>query len=114
MAWKIKTGDEVYIIAGDEKGSKGKIIKVDRKTSRVYVDGVNLRSRHVKASVKNPEGGVVKKEAGIHISNVSLVLPNAPESLTWSKKLGTRVGFCFVGSEKYRYAKRDGVNVNRV
>jgi large subunit ribosomal protein L24 len=114
MAWKLKTGDEVYVIAGDDKGAKGTITKVDRSASRVYVGGVNMTSRHVKPSVKNPEGGVVRKEAPIHISNVALVAPNSGESLIWSKKLATRVGFRVVGSVKHRFAKRDGVNLNPV
>lgn len=107
MAWKLKKGDEVYVISGDDKGSKGQITQVDRKSSRVYVEGVNLRSRHVKASIQNPEGGVVKKEGSIHISNVALVHPNASESSVWSKKMTTRIGFRVIDGVKFRYAKRD-------
>jgi len=114
MARKLKTGDEVYIVAGDEKGSKGIITRVDTKTSRVYVSGVNLCSRHVKASAQNPEGGVVKKERSIHISNVALVCPNASKSLVWSKTLSTRIGFRFVDGVKCRYAKRGDVNLKPV
>jgi len=96
MARKLKTGDEVYVIAGDEKGSKGTISKVDTRTSRVYIQGINVCSRHVKPSAQNPEGGVVKKERSIHISNVLLVAPNTSDSLIWSKKIDhtCRVPFC--------------------
>jgi len=114
MARKLKTGDEVYVIAGDEKGSKGTISKVDTRTSRVYIQGINVCSRHVKPSAQNPEGGVVKKERSIHISNVLLVAPNTSDSLIWSKKLTTRVGFRFVDGVKHRYAKRGGVDLNPV
>jgi len=61
MAWKLKKGDDVFVVAGDHKGSKGKISLVDRKKNRVIVEGVNIVSRHVKPSMQNPEGGVVKK-----------------------------------------------------
>ncbi len=114
MARKLKTGDEVYIIAGDEKGSKGNIVRVDTRTSRVYVSGVNLCSRHVKPSAQNPEGGVVKKERSIHISNVALVTPNVSESLVWSKSLVTRIGFRFVDGVKHRYAKKGNIDLNPV
>ena len=114
MARKLKTGDDVYIISGDEKGSKGKITKVDTKTNRVYVSGVNLCSKHVKPSAQYPEGGVIKKERSIHISNVALVSPNAVDSLVWSQTLVTRVGFRFVDGIKHRYAKRGNLNLDQV
>ncbi len=108
MAWKLKKGDDVFVVAGDHKGSKGKISLVDRKKNRVTVDGVNVVSRHVKPSMQNPEGGVVKKEASIHISNVALVAPGSGESFHWSKKMTTKIGFRFESDVKVRYAKRDG------
>jgi len=108
MAWKLKKGDDVFVVAGDHKGFKGKISLVDRKKNRVIVEGVNIVSRHVKPSMQNPEGGVVKKEASIHISNVALVAPSAVESLEWSKKMTTKIGFRFESDVKVRYAKRDG------
>ncbi len=114
MARKLKTGDEVYIIAGDERGSKGRITRVDTRTSRVYVSGVNLCSRHVKPSAQYPEGGVVKKERSIHISNVALVAPNTSETLVWSETLATRIGFRFVDGVKHRYAKRGNIDLSPV
>jgi large subunit ribosomal protein L24 len=81
---------------------------VDRKKNRVIVDGVNVVSRHVKPSMQNPEGGVVKKEASIHISTVALVAPGTGESFHWSKKMTTKIGFRFESDVKVRYAKRDG------
>lgn len=66
----VKTGDTVLVIAGDEKGKTGIIKSVDRKTQRVIVEGLNLVTKHNKPSAKNPQGGITKIEAGIHVSNV--------------------------------------------
>ena len=70
---KIKTGDTVKVIAGDHKGSEGKVVRVDREKNKAIVEGVNMVSKHTKPSAKNPQGGIVKMEAPIHISNLSLV-----------------------------------------
>ncbi|MBD3638957.1 MAG: 50S ribosomal protein L24 [Crocinitomicaceae bacterium] len=69
----IKTGDTVKVIAGEAKGSEGKILHIDRKKNRVIVEGVNVVKKHVKPSAANPQGGIEEAEAGIHISNVMLV-----------------------------------------
>jgi len=107
MAWKIKTGDHVYVVSGDEKGTKGKVLKVDHQKSRVFVEGVNVRSRHVKPSPAHPEGGVVSKELSIHYSNVAIVDPDSQESLNWTKRLTSRVGFRMTDAgKKVRYDKR--------
>ena len=113
MACKIKTGDYVYVISGDDKGIKGKVLKIDRQKSRVFVEGVNVRSRHVRPSPAHPEGGVINKELSIHYSNVAIVDPDAQESLNWSKRLTSRVGFR-VNDEgkKVRYAKRSQKNLD--
>jgi large subunit ribosomal protein L24 len=70
---KIKSGDTVKVIAGGSRGKQGAVLSVDRKTDRVNVEGVNIVTKHVKPSASNPQGGVEKVEAGIHISNVMLV-----------------------------------------
>jgi len=70
---KVKSGDTVKVIAGDHKGLTGKITRVYREKNKAIVEGVNLVSKHTKPSAKNPQGGIVKKEAPIHISNLSLV-----------------------------------------
>lgn len=107
MAWKTKTGDIVFVITGDYKGVKGKVLSVDRQKARVVVEGVNFRSRHMKPSVKYPEGGIIKKEHSIHISNVAIAEPDVQNSLEWSNKFVTRVGFRFNDNgEKIRYSKR--------
>ena len=74
---KIRKGDLVKVIAGDSKGSQGKIVEVFTATSRVVVEGANLVSKHTKPNAANPNGGIVKKEAALHISNVMLVDPKS-------------------------------------
>ncbi len=69
----IKKGDTVYVNAGESKGQQGRVLEVDRKKERAIVEGVNLISKHQKPNADNPQGGIVKKEAGVHISNLMLV-----------------------------------------
>ena len=71
--FKIKSGDTVTVIAGDHKGSEGKVLQILRDKNRAIVEGVNMISKHTKPSAQSPQGGIVKKEASIHISNLSLV-----------------------------------------
>ena len=80
---KIRKNDNVMIISGNDKGKTGKVLKVFPKVSRVIVEGINLRKRHTKPSQKNPQGGIIEKEAPIHSSNVMLLDPktNAPTRL---------------------------------
>ena len=70
---KIKTGDTVRIIAGDHKGTEGKVTKVFIEKNKAIVEGANMVSKHEKPSANNPQGGIVKKEAPINISNLSLI-----------------------------------------
>ena len=95
---KIKTGDIVRVIAGDHKGSEGKVLKVDREKNKAIVEGVNMVSKHTKPSAKNPQGGIVKKEAPIHVSNLSLIDPKSKEA--------TKVGFKQEGDKKVRFSKK--------
>ena len=95
---KIKTGDIVRVIAGDHKGSEGKVTKVDRVKNKAIVEGVNMVSKHTKPSAKSPQGGIVKKEAPIEISNISLVDPKTKET--------TRVGIRIEGDKKIRFSKK--------
>ena len=95
---KIKTGDIVRVIAGDHKGSEGKILRVDREKNKAIVEGVNMVSKHTKPSAKNPQGGIVKKEALIQISNISLIDPKTKET--------TRVGVRIEGDKKVRFSKK--------
>jgi large subunit ribosomal protein L24 len=95
---KIKTGDTVRVIAGDHKGSEGKVLKVDREKNKAIVEGVNMVSKHTKPSAKSPQGGIVKKEAAIQISNISLIDPKTKET--------TRVGIRVEGDKKVRFSKK--------
>lgn len=71
--FKIKSGDTVKVISGGSRGKEGTVISIDRSKDRVVVEGVNIVTKHVKPNASNPQGGVVKVEAGIHISNVMVV-----------------------------------------
>lgn len=94
---KIKSGDTVRVIAGDHKGSEGKVLKVDAEKNKAIVEGVNMVSKHTKPSAKNPQGGIIKKEAPIHISNLSLLT---------SKGETTRVGYEIKDGKKVRVSKK--------
>ena len=92
----LKTGDLVQVTAGKDKGTKGKILNIDRKKLRVVVEGVNMVSKHTKPSAKNPQGGISKFEAPIHISNLMLV----------EKGETTRIGYRMEGDKKVRFSKK--------
>jgi len=93
---KVKTGDTVRVIAGDHKGEQGKIVKVLIDKNRAIVEGVNMISKHTKPSAENPQGGIVKREAAIHISNLMIL----------EKDATTRVGFRIEGDKKVRFSKK--------
>ncbi len=95
---KIKSGDIVRVIAGDHKGTEGKVLRVDREKNKAIVEGANMVSKHTKPSAKNPQGGIVKKEAPIHISNLSLIDPKTKEA--------TKTGSKIEGDKKVRFAKK--------
>ena len=95
---KIKKDDMVRIIAGKDKGKDGKVLRVDSKNHKVLVEGCNMVSKHQKPSQANPQGGIVKKEAAIDISNVMLLADGQP----------TRVGFKVEDGKKVRVAKKTG------
>lgn len=95
---KIKTGDNVRVIAGDHKGSEGKVLRVLREKNKAIVEGVNMVSKHVKPSATNPQGGIVKKEAAIHISNLSLI-DTKTNSIT-------KVAYKVEGDKKVRVSKK--------
>ena len=70
---KIKKGDTVKVIAGDDKGQQGKVLSVNVEKSRAIVEGINMISKHTKPNANNPQGGIIKKEASVHISNLMLI-----------------------------------------
>jgi|TARA_B100002019_G_scaffold66356_1_gene56969 large subunit ribosomal protein L24 len=73
MATKLRKGDEVVVITGDDKGSKGKILQVMREKNRVLVEGINMSKKHERKTQDNPQGAIVEREAPIHYSNVKKV-----------------------------------------
>ena len=95
---KIKKDDRVLVIAGENKGSEGKVVSVIRDQNKAIVEGVNLIKKHAKPSAQNPQGGIIEKEAPIHISNLSL---------TTSDGEATRVGFRMEDENKVRFAKKN-------
>ena len=84
--FKIRKGDQVKVIAGDAKGATGKITEIIVAKSRALVEGVNMVSKHTKPNAANPNGGIIKKEAAIHISNLALVDPKTGETTRVGKK----------------------------
>ncbi|TCC88115.1 50S ribosomal protein L24 [Pedobacter frigiditerrae] len=84
---KIRKGDLVKVIAGDSKGQQGKVQEVLVAKSRVIVEGINLVSKHTKPNAATPNGGIIKKEAALHISNVQLVDPKSGKTTRVGRKL---------------------------
>jgi large subunit ribosomal protein L24 len=95
--FKIKSGDNVQVIAGDHKGTEGKVLKIVVDKNKAIVEGVNMVKKHTKPSAKSPQGGIVEKEAPIHISNLSLLT---------KKGETTRVGYRMDGDKKVRFSKK--------
>ena len=84
----IKKGDTVYVNAGESKGKTGRVLKVLVEKQRAIVEGVNMVSKSTKPSAKNPQGGIVKQEAPIHISNLKVVDPKTGEATRIGRKVG--------------------------
>ncbi len=103
----IRVKDEVIVIAGADKGRRGRVLKVDRANGKIIVEGVGRVYKHVKRSGKNPQGGRLSKEMGIDISNVSLVCPTTGQP--------TRVGVRLLeDGSKERFSKRSGASMGVV
>jgi len=97
----IKSGDTVQVIAGDEKGKTGTVLKVLVSENRAIVEGLNLVTKHIKPTAQNPNGSIEKKEAAIHVSNLMLVDPKT--------KTATRIGRKVNAKGKLqRYSKKSG------
>ena len=99
----IKKGDNVYVIAGDDKGKTGRVLEVLRKKGRAIVEGVNIVKKSTKPTAKYPQGGIVEMEAPINVSNLNLIDPTSGKP--------TRVGFRFENGKKVRYAKKSGEEI---
>lgn len=96
MKLKIKSGDTVRVMTGDHKGEEGKIVTIFLNKNRAIVEGVNMISKHTKPSAQSPQGGIVKKEAPIHISNLMLLEDGEV----------TKVGYRVEGDKKVRFSKK--------
>jgi len=100
----IKKGDTVVVNAGVDKGKQGKVLEVVREKERAIVEGINMVSKHTKPNAANPQGGIVKTEAPIHISNLNVVDPTSGK--------GTRIGRRLNDENKLvRYSKKSGEEI---
>ena len=96
----IKKGDTVKVLSGADNGKTGKIINVDREKGRAFVEGVNMVSKHTKPSAANPQGGIVKREASVHISNLMVV-----DSKGQASRIGRKLN---KDGKLVRYSKKSG------
>ena len=99
----IKKGDEVIVLAGKNKNSKGKVLKVLVKEEKAIVEGVNMVSKSTKPNAQNPQGGIIKQEAPIHIPNISLIDPKSGKP--------TRVSIKHEGKNVIRVSKKSGEEI---
>ena len=93
----LKLNDRVEVIAGKDKGRVGKIIRVDRNDNKVIVEKINMIKRHMKPSAMNQQGGIIEKEAPVHVSNVMLICPKCAKTVRIGKKTledGTKIRTC--------------------
>ena len=102
---KIKKNDIVKVISGASKGKEGKIIKVYRKKYRAIVEGANMVSKHSKPNAANPQGGILKQEAAIHISNLMLVDPKSGDTTRIGRRRDEETG------KLVRYSKKSGEEI---
>ncbi|MDZ7737702.1 MAG: 50S ribosomal protein L24 [Bacteroidales bacterium] len=100
----IRKGDTVIVISGEAKGQRGRILEVDRAKKRAIVEGVNMVSKHTKPNAQSPQGGIIKKEATIHISNLMLVDPSSGDGTRLGRKLNK-------DGKLVRYSKKSGEEI---
>ena len=100
----IKKGDTVYVNSGESKGQQGRVLEVIRKTDKAIVEGINLVSRHTKPNAKSPQGGILKKEAPVHVSNLMLVDPASGKPTRVGRRKNKQ-------GELVKYAKKSGEEV---
>jgi len=100
----IKKGDIVYVIAGDDKGKQGRVLEVIRDKNRAIVEGINMMSRHTKPNSKYPQGGIIQKEAPVHISNLMLLDPASGKPTRIGRRLNKE-------GKLVRYAKKSGEEI---
>ena len=100
----IKKGDTVVVISGNSKGQSGKVLEVVREDERAIVEGVNLVSKHTKPNAKSPQGGIIKQEATIHVSNLMLKDPKSGKPTRIGRRLD-KIG------KLVRYSKKSGEEI---
>jgi large subunit ribosomal protein L24 len=100
----IKKGDMVFVNAGDNKGKQGRVLEVIMKKDRAIVEGINMVSKHSKPSKTAPQGGIIKKEAPVHISNLNLIDPASGKPTRIGRKLNDK-------DKLVRYAKKSGEEI---
>jgi large subunit ribosomal protein L24 len=100
----IKKGDTVMVITGESKGQKGRVLDIDRDKNRAIVEGVNLVSRHTKPHSKAPQGGIIKKEAPIQISNLMIIDPTSGKPSRVGRRLNSK-------NKLVRYSKKSGEEI---
>lgn len=100
----VKTGDTVLVLSGESKGTEGKVVEIVREKGRVIVEGVNIISKHTKPNAKNPQGGIIKREAPIHVSNVMVVDPSNGKPTRIGRRLNTE-------GKLVRYSKKTGEEI---
>lgn len=100
----IKKGDTVVILSGESKGQKGKVLDVFAEKQRAIVEGVNMVSKHSKPNADNPQGGIVKQEAPIHISNLMVVDPSSGDATRIGRRLNDK-------GNLVRYSKKSGEEI---
>jgi large subunit ribosomal protein L24 len=101
---KIKKGDQVMVITGESKGQKGRVLEVNREKNRVLVEGINMVSKHTKPNAKAPQGGILKKEAPVHISNLMVIDPASGNPTRVGKRLNDK-------NKLVRYSKKSGEEI---
>ena len=99
---KLKKGDMVKVLAGNSRGQEGKILDIDTDKYRAFVEGINVVSKHTKPNQKTPKGGIVKKEASVHISNLMIVEPGSGKPTRIGRMLDEKTG------KLVRYSKKTG------
>lgn len=100
----IKKGDTVIVISGEHKGQKGRVLEIIIKTQRAIVEGVNLISKHTKPNAESPQGGIVKKEAPVHISNLLHVDPSSGKATRIGRRLNDK-------GKLVRFTKKSGEEI---
>jgi large subunit ribosomal protein L24 len=100
----LRKGDTVMVITGESKGQKGRVLEVNREKSKAIVEGMNMVSKHTKPNAKAPQGGILKKEAPIHISNLMLVDPTTGKPTRIGRKLNDK-------NKLVRYSKKSGEEI---